>query len=334
MLSFQIRFILFTVFFVGLLCLSGCDNKSGKEEAAKPQYIITDNSKSPRADSNLIYEYVQKQLEFGPRVTGTRAHSLTKNYFIAFLRNNADKVEIQDFTLTGYDNEKLELTNIIARFNPESSKRIFLCAHWDSRPRSDQEKDTVLQKIPVMGANDGASGVAILLEMSRILKVQKVDYGVDLILLDGEDYGKSQDLSLFCLGSKYFAANKKDYSPIFGILLDMVGDKDAQFLIEENSTNYGSDITSIVWESAKKTGAYKFVDQPGHSIYDDHIPLNQAGLKTIDIIDAALVGADSSAGRRSYWHTTKDTIENIGKDTMRQVADVLLNILYSIKFNS
>ena len=311
----------------------GCGGDKQPEQASKSAFSLSGNQNTPKADSELILKHIEKQLENGSRVVGSKAHQLTKEYFLATLKDNADMIQTQDFELLGYDNEKLQLTNIIAKFNPAAAKRIFICAHWDSRPRSDQETDPKLMKLPVLGANDGASGCAILLELARVLKKQKPGYGVDLIFFDGEDYGKNSNLSMFCLGSKYFAANKKDYAPEFGILLDMVGDKEARFAIEENSATYGEDVTSIVWEAARKLGAGTFVSEKGSAIYDDHIPLNQAGIKTIDIIDASLVGADILMGRRHYWHTTKDTIDNLSKETLQQVADVLLNVIYTLNFN-
>lgn len=311
----------------------GCGGNKQPEPAAKAEFFLSDNQNSPKADSELIMKHVEKQLENGSRVIGSKAHQLTKEYFLSNLKETADLVQTQDFELVGYNNEKLQLTNIIAKFNPSAAKRIFICAHWDSRPHSDQESDPKLQKLPVLGANDGASGCAILLDLARVLKKQKPGFGIDLIFFDGEDYGENSNLSMFCLGSKYFAANKKDYTPVFGILLDMVGDKEAQFMIEENSFIYGEEITSIIWNSAKAIGANKFVAEKGSAIYDDHIPLNQAGIKTIDIIDASLVGADILVGRRHYWHTTKDTMENLSKETLQQVADVLLHVIYSLHFN-
>ena len=320
------------LFVVSMITIfNGCDGKKVPEQTT-PYVSLSKNQQYPKSDSSLIFSYVEKQLENGPRVVGSRAHQLTKEFFLTSLRQYTDKIETQDFELVGYDNEKLALTNIIAKFNPDAKKRIFICGHWDSRPRSEQETDEKLQKQPVMGANDGASGCAIMLELARLMKTKQPEIGVDLIFLDGEDYGKSSDLTMFCLGSKYFAANVKEYSPEFGILLDMVGDKEAQFYQEQNSIIFGGEIVELVWEAARNIGAGTFVSMQGSSIYDDHIPLNQAGLKTIDIIDASLVGADKSVGRRHYWHTTHDTIENISSKTLGEVADVLLNVIYSVKF--
>jgi hypothetical protein len=328
---FKNAFTLFLLLVSMITIFNGCDGKKAPDQTV-PDVSLAKNQQYPKSDSALIFSYVEKQLENGPRVVGSKAHQLTKEFFLTTLRQSTNNIDTQDFALTGYDNEQLALTNIIAKFNPEAKKRIFICGHWDSRPRSDQETDEKLKTIPVMGANDGASGCAVMLELARIMKAKSPDIGVDLIFLDGEDYGKSSDLTMFCLGSKYFAANNKEYSPEFGILLDMVGDKEAQFNQEQNSIVFGGEIVNLVWEAAQNIGAKSFVSEQGGSIYDDHIPLNQAGLKTIDIIDASLVGADKSVGRRHYWHTTHDTIENISPKTLGEVADVLLNVIYSVKF--
>jgi len=324
---------IYTLFMIVLMLtiFNGCESKKQPEQSI-PEITLSKNVQSPKSNPSNIYASVEKQLENGPRVVGSKAHELTKGYFLSTLTLYANKVETQNFELVGYDNEKLALTNIIAKFNPTAKKRIFICGHWDSRPRSDQESDSKLQSLPVPGANDGASGCAVMLELARIMKDRSPEIGVDLIFLDGEDYGKSSDLTMFCLGSKYFAANVREYSPEFGILLDMVGDKEAQFLQEQNSLIFGGEIVNLVWDAAKNIGASTFVPEQGSSIYDDHIPLNQSGLKTVDIIDASLVGADVSVGRRHYWHTTHDTIDNISKETLGQVADVLLNVIYTIKF--
>lgn len=329
---FRQKYSLFLLLVSMITIFNGCDGKKVPDQTT-PYVSLSKNQQYPKSDPSAIFSYVEKQLENGPRVVGSKAHQLTKEFFLTTLRQYADKIETQDFELTGYDNEKLALTNIVAKFNPAAQKRIFICGHWDSRPRSDQDTDVKLRTQPVMGANDGASGCAVMLELAKLMKAKTPEIGVDLIFLDGEDYGKSSDLSMFCLGSKYFAANAKEYSPEFGILLDMVGDKEAQFFQEQNSVIFGSEIVELVWEAARNIGADSFISQQGSSIYDDHIPLNQAGLKTIDIIDASLVGADSTAGRRRYWHTTHDTIENISKKTLAEVADVLLNVIYSIKFS-
>ncbi|HED06318.1 MAG TPA: M28 family peptidase, partial [Ignavibacteria bacterium] len=208
-------------------------------------------------------------------------------------------------------------------------------AHWDTRPRAEHAKNPANRDKPILGANDGGSGSSILLELARLLKTHKVNYGVDLVFFDGEDYGKENDLNNFCIGSKYFAAklNINDI-PAFGILLDMVGDKQAVFPEEQYSLQYAPGVVNMIWNIAAHLNAGDFSSKRGGAIYDDHIPLNQAGLPTIDIIDSGLIGDRSPIKRRNYWHSENDTMKNIGKNTLQQVGNVLTYLIYSIQFNS
>jgi hypothetical protein len=323
-----------SILFIALaaVVLSSCREEQKVE--TKPTYILLEKANTPKFDAENAYRMVAKQVEFGPRNPGSEASVKTKQFFETELKKYADEVILQNFSYTGYDNEKLQLTNVIAKFNPKAQNRIFICAHWDSRPRADQDKNDKNKELPIPGANDGASGCGVLLELARIMKQQKVDYGVDLILFDGEDYGKEGDLNNYCLGSKYFAANIPDgYKPSFGILLDLVGDKDAFFRKEGNSLQVLPEVVNMVWNIADKLNAKTFIDAEGHAIYDDHIPLNQAGISTIDIIDSDLVGANTSDERRKYWHTQKDDMDNISKETLQQVGNVLTNLIYSLKIN-
>ncbi len=305
------------------------------QNVSKPLYKLSSNSNIPKFDSNNAYEQVKAQVDFGPRNPGSRGHREELQYLVTELKKYADDVKLQEFNYAGYDNEQLALTNVIAKFNPSAKNKIILCAHWDTRPRSDHDPDPKKRDLPILGANDGASGVGILLEIARLLKDQKVNYGIELVFFDGEDYGKESDLDNFCLGSKYYAANYKDPNfPTFGILLDLVGDKDASFAEEGNSLRYARDVVNMVWGIASQVNATMFKQSEGEAIYDDHIPMNQAGLKTIDIIDAELVGANTPVKRRNYWHTQGDTMENIGKNSLQQVGDVLTYLIYSLKFNS
>ena len=208
-------------------------------------------------------------------------------------------------------------------------------AHWDSRPRAEHATKESLKDKPIPGANDGASGCGILLELARLLKNNNINYGVDLVLLDGEDYGKEHDLNNFCLGSKYFAANyPADKLPAFGVLLDLVGDKQAVFEREGNSDKFAPTVVNLIWNAAQQINSPVFSQEGDGDIYDDHIPLNQAGLVTADIIDADLVGADTPVKRRNYWHSENDNMENISKDTLQQLGDVLTYMIYSLKFNN
>jgi len=317
-----------------LLLLSSCSEKQQKEPT-KPLYELTKNNNIPKFDADNAYNQVKAQVYYGPRNPNSSGHDNALNYLQNELRKYCDNVELQSFTYTGYENEKLSLTNIIGKFNPEAKNRIVLCAHWDTRPRAEKAVDPKRRNEPILGANDGGSGVGVLLEIARLLKTNKINYGVDLVLFDGEDYGKEEDLDNFCLGSKYYAVNYRHTStPKFCVLLDLVGDKDAVFAKEGNSLRFAPQVVNMVWGIAKQIKADKFLNKDGGYIYDDHIPLEQAGLKAIDIIDGDLIGADTPVKRRNYWHTHKDNMDNIGKNTLQQVGDVMTYLLFTLKFNS
>ena len=201
-------------------------------------------------------------------------------------------------------------------------------------PERTNDPDPAKRNLPILGANDGGSGVGVLLELARILKQNPVSYGVDLIFFDGEDYGKENDLGNYFLGSKYFASQKPSgYNPAFGILLDMVGDKQAVFNKEGKSMLFAPEVVNMVWSIAGKLNASVFSEAEGNQIEDDHVPLNEAGLNTIDIIDIDLVGADTGVKRRNYWHSQNDTMDNISEATLQQVGNVLTYLIYSLDFN-
>ncbi|HKB86175.1 MAG TPA: M28 family peptidase [Ignavibacteriaceae bacterium] len=328
-MKFKNLFLLLIV----LIMIAGCEKKE-EYEISKPAFDIQQNDSIPVFNGEDAYAFTKAQVDFGPRNPGSNGHTLALTYLQNELNKYADEMILQSFTYPGY-NEDLNLTNIVARFNPGNKNRILICAHWDTRPRSEHSSDSTKRDLPIPGANDGASGCGVILELANILHKEKPGIGVDLVLLDGEDYGKESDLDNYCLGSKYFSVHIPDgLYPGFAILLDMVGDKEAVFMKEANSVEYAPDIVNLIWSTAVQLNASAFIPRTGGAIYDDHIPLNQAGIKTIDIIDADLVGADTPVERRNYWHSDKDTMENIGKNTLQQVGTVLTYILYSIHFNS
>ena len=207
-----------------IFTLTSCSEK--KVEVLKPLYELKTVTAIPKFNADYAYQYVKEQIKFGPRNPNSIAHDAALNYLANTLGKFTQSVTKQSFTYTGYNGEELKLTNIIAKFNPNIKNRIMICAHWDSRPRSEHAKDPAKKKQPVLGANDGASGVAVILELARLLSENKIDYGVDLVLLDGEDYGKESDLSNFSLGSKYYASKMINNTfPAFAVLLYMVRDK-------------------------------------------------------------------------------------------------------------
>lgn len=335
-LNFMLNIFMTKITFLLLIsCIFiSCSTKEDPEPIREGPYTIQENYTAPQFSSDTAYSFIEELITFGPRDPNSKGAGLALNYIVAKLQKYTSKTFLQSFSYPGYDGKILSLNNIIAQFNPEAKNRVFLAAHWDSRPRAERDKDETKRDMPILGVNDGLSGTAILLEIARALKSANPAYGVDIILFDGEDYGREDDLMNFCLGAKYFASNKpQGYSPAFGIVIDMVGDKQAVFYKEPNSVNFAPDITDLVWNTAHKINAGKFNDRTGTPIYDDHIPLNQAGIRTIDIIDADLVGGDNSKPGRDYWHTHDDNLNNIGKESLQQVGDVLLNVIYRIKFN-
>lgn len=315
------------------IIFSACNRKIDKPVTKETVFELRETN-VPEFNEELAYNYIKQQLSFGPRNPNSIGHKKAKEFLLEELAKFADTVFAQHFSYPGYDGENLNLTNIIASFNPSSKNRILLCAHWDTRPRA--EKDEILsnREKPIPGANDGASGVAILLALAKTLKENKVNYGIDIVLFDGEDYGKEGDLLNYSLGSKYFIQNKPDFiNPQFAILLDMVGDKEAQFQKEPNSIQFAPDIVELVWNLADKLNLKYFSGDVSSPIYDDHIPLGEMGIKIINIIDAKLIGGDPQNPRRNYWHTQKDTLENISKVTLKEIGALLNHLIYSLTFS-
>jgi len=233
-------------------------------------------------------------------------------------------VSLQPFTVAGYKNEVLRLNNVIASFQPESRTRILLLAHWDTRPRADQDRDIKKRSLPILGANDGASGVAILLEMAHGMKNVQPPVGVDIVLVDGEDYGMEADTRYYFLGARNLA---KSYPfkvlPSFGILLDMVGDKELDIMKEPMSIQYAPDVVDLIWRTAADIGVSQFSTAIQERVLDDHLPLNEAGIRTVDLIDFHY--PDQS---NRYWHTTEDTPDKCSPESLGAVGSVLLNVIY------
>lgn len=279
----------------------------------------------PAFSGTKAFQYLLKQTSFGPRNPNSQGHTQCLNYLAHELRGMADKVQLQEFSHPGYDHEQLRLTNIIASFNPDASARILLCAHWDTRPRAELDENKSRRNQPILGANDGASGVAVLLEIASLLKKQPLAIGIDIALFDGEDYGLEGDTENYLLGSRHFAkTHRSEYVPRFGILLDMIGDKFLEIPKERYSLKYAPDIVALVWNKAMELGYPQFLDEAGEEVIDDHLPLNEAGIKTIDLID---LNYPDQTNR--FWHTHQDTPENCSAESLEAVGTVLMNILYT-----
>jgi len=270
------------------------------------------------------FAYLVKQTDFGPRNPNSKGHEACLGFLEETLRRSADRVRLQHFTHRGYG-EEMWLTNVIASFRPELQDRILLCAHWDTRPRADRDENMMRRNQPILGANDGASGVAVLLHLADLMKASPPPVGVDVVLFDGEDYGREGDLANYLLGSRFFVAQKpSDYRPRFGILLDMVGDRFLELPKEGNSIRLAPDIVELVWNKARELGIEQFSSKVGIEIFDDHLPLNRAGIKTIDIID---FNYPDETNR--FWHTHNDVPQNCSPESLEAVGTVLTHVVYT-----
>ena len=276
-------------------------------------------------DSALML--AQQQCDFGPRVPGTPAHAKCAEWLTATLRESCDDVTVQTGTVTTGQGKQLGIKNIIGTINPNAERRILLLAHWDTRPWADKDPDESKRNEPVMGANDGASGVAVLLQLARQLKASGTSLGVDILLVDAEDMGIEEQEESWALGAQYWAAHPHvaGYKPLFGILLDMVGAPDAVFSREYYSLNYATSIVDEVWKHA--AGSH-FTNARGGAITDDHVFINQAGIPCVDIIDMR-TGNDS--GFYDGWHTTHDTIDRLSAATLGDVGQTLLNVIADLE---
>lgn len=285
----------------------------------------------PVFSADSAYKFIEEQVEFGPRVPNTYGHVETRKYLEAKLKEyaGASSVFSQEFTEEGYSGT-LNMANIIAAFNTTSADRIMLCAHWDTRPRADQ--DTARTAEYIAGADDGGSGVGVLLELARIFSENPPPIGVDLVLFDGEDYGTSGDLNKYFLGSRYWSLNPPvpGYKPRFGILLDMVGAEGAVFPKEEFSISYAPNLVDELWDIAGEKGyGNVFLNETGAGVLDDHYIINQnTNIPVIDIINHTR-GEDGNIVFAPHWHTHQDDMPIISKETLQAVGDVLAELIYN-----
>lgn len=279
----------------------------------------TGSARSTEFDGARALVYVEQQLAFGPRGPNTEAHRRTGDWLAAELAARADTVVVQAWTHRTARGDTLALRNFLARFRPEATERILFLAHWDSRPQADRSANLAAQRQPVPGANDGASGVAVLLGVADALRERPPAVGVDLLFVDGEDWGDFSDSTESLIGSRYFAANlPPGYQPLFGVLFDMVGDRDLQLYWEGNSEAYAPEVVRRVWATAEQLG-YDRVFLPGvrHTLVDDHIPLQLAGLRVIDLVDFDY----------PYWHTTDDTLDKVSAESLGIVGAVAVALV-------
>jgi glutaminyl-peptide cyclotransferase len=261
------------------------------------------------------YNYAKSQFDFGPRVPGTPAAQRAGDWIIRQMRARADTVVVQAFAYTTADGKKLVLRNILARFRPELKERVLYMTHWDSRPIAESAATEADRKMPTPGANDGASGVGMFVALGDVFKKRKPNVGVDLLFTDGEDYGQFGPPEVDVLiGAKYFAAHlPPDYHPLYGVLFDMIGDKDLRIPYEMISFQRAPEVVSRVWQTAADLGySDVFVQESGGEIIDDHVPLLDAGLHVIDVIDLTY----------PPHHTPQDTMDKISARSLAIVGDV------------
>jgi hypothetical protein len=298
--------------------LAACGPDNGTRGHPFPEAPV----ERPAFDGKAAHDLIEDQVAFGPRVPGTEGHAAQLAWMEELLEGWADELERQPFTAVTTGGLQLRLTNLLARFKPEEPDRILLLTHWDTRPWSDQALDTKERAMPVPGANDGGSGTAVLLHLAELLSRGPPPMGVDLLFVDGEDFGPGiQDMFL---GSKYFAANLPDPIPWrYGLLLDMVGDLDPRFPIEGHSAEYAPILAQDIWQVAHQLGFAPFFPATvGSRILDDHVPLNEAGLQTVDLIDFEY------GPENSLWHTPRDVPENTSPETLRMVGEVVAELVY------
>lgn len=316
-----------------LIIAASCNNTQQESTAASTPAKMVD---VPAFNADSAYAFVEKQVLFGPRVPGSDAHKQCAAWLESKMKTYTNTVEVQSFKARAYNDKILRGKNIIASFNPENKKRILLCAHWDSRPYADHDPDEQNHKVPIDGANDGASGVGVLIEMARNFSLQMPSVGVDIIFFDLEDYGPPQDAQNYGgedhwgLGSQFWSNNphKANYRARYGILLDMVGVKDATFLQEGFSMMYAPSKVKKVWNVAARMGYDDyFVDERGGYITDDHYYVNKIiNIPTINIIH--LENESVNGSFFEHWHTVNDNMEHIDRTTLNVVGRVVMEVIY------
>lgn len=292
----------------------GCGGSEASEPGAEQSA-----AGSVEFDGAKALDYVNTQMAFGPRVPGTAAHRAAGDWIVAQMRERADTVIVQTWTHVTADGSRLPMRNVLARFNPSATTRVLYLAHWDSRPTAEKAADAAARREPTPGANDGASGVAILIGVADALKARPGNIGVDLLFTDGEDWGDFDTNTDVLIGAEYFAANMPTgYAPAFGVLFDMVGEPNARFLYESHSLRAAPEVLQRVWSTAQRLGhgAY-FPTREYGPVTDDHLPLIEKGLKVIDIIDLDY----------AYHHTPEDTADKVSAATLQVVGDVAMAVL-------
>lgn len=324
-----------TYLFILFAGLSAFSCSSGGNKPHK-QTIESSKLQSVSFNADSAYKFVAEQVAFGPRVPGSEAHAACATWLAKKLEQYGAEVISQTFKTRTYDQVTRNGVNIIGSYNKEAKKRILLMAHWDSRPFADHDSNIEFHQTPIDGANDGASGVGVLLELARQFQIKNPGIGVDIIFFDLEDWGPPTQLGIYedeywGLGSQYWSKNPHEYgyNASFGILLDMVGAKDAYFSKEYFSMQYAGFVVDKVWDIAAQLGyRSQFVNQRGIPVNDDHVFVNRyANIPTIDIIHQDSESANGSFF--DHWHTVNDNLDSIDKTTLRIVGEVVATVVYN-----
>lgn len=321
---------LFLISFTAILIYSCSGCKETKPEPEQTTYVST----APVFNEDSAFAFVKKQCEFGPRVMNSPAHDACGDYIVETFKRYGATVYEQTADLKLYDGTPIKNRNIIAAFNPDSPQRIMICSHWDSRPWADHDTDGSKHKTPIDGANDGASGVGIMLELARIFATTKPEVGVDLVCFDAEDAGvpewddSMEDTeSSWCLGSQYWGGKHHidGYAANYAILLDMVGGQNSVFYQEGFSVRYASALVDRIWAAANRLGyGQYFVNELAGFVTDDHLPVNRSGIPCVDII----ASDKSGSGFCSTWHTMDDNISNIDINTLKAVGQTVTEMIF------
>ncbi len=273
---------------------------------------------APTFDEQRAFEDLKAQVAFGPRAPGSEGHARCRDWLAEQLKAaGATHVTLQEFPDT-VGGVPYALTNVRARFGPATGAWIVLGAHWDTRLWADRDPDPSKHNLPVLGANDGASGVAVLLETARAFGRRPPPVGVEIVLFDGEDLGRGVGVADFCRGSRHYVRVLQHPRPSLVVVLDMIGDADLDIYYEQNSYNVAPNIVERIWQGAEKVGATAFHPEPRHNVYDDHAPFIEAGIPGINLIDF-----DYPA-----WHTTSDSLVRVSANSLGQVGRTVLWYVY------
>lgn len=302
----------------GIACAEpDSDNRNIGLRGSPRESVSTASDANAVFDAQRAFNMLEKQCAFGPRPPGSVSHTKTRDFLFTELQKYAKSVALQPLQYKTKTGITLHLNNILAEFGPlTGGETLLLAAHWDTRPFADRDPKPENQDKPILGANDGASGVAVLLEIARVLKEHPPPRRVVIVLFDGEDYGRSIE-DMF-IGSRFFARNLGKWKPDYGILLDMIGDKDLALPIERYSWNANRDFAEAIWRRAATLDLVPFQSRLGNAILDDHVPLIEVGIPMVNIIDFTY----------PYWHTVEDTVDKCSPKSLEIVATLVISIIY------